>query len=55
MKAAVLDFPGSNCDFDMYYALIDFGIDAKIIDARQSNLDDYDAIFLPGDSRMEIT
>ncbi|EAV38901.1 phosphoribosylformylglycinamidine synthase subunit PurQ [Oenococcus oeni] len=48
MKAAVLDFPGSNCDFDMYYALIDFGIDAKIIDARQSNLDDYDAIFLPG-------
>ncbi|MDN6967495.1 phosphoribosylformylglycinamidine synthase subunit PurQ [Oenococcus sp. UCMA 17063] len=48
MKAAVLDFPGSNCDFDMYYALIDFGIDAKIIDARQNNLDNFDAIFLPG-------
>lgn len=48
MRAAVIDFPGSNCDFDMYYVLVDFGVDAKIVDADQNNLDDYDAIFLPG-------
>ncbi|MGY3742463.1 phosphoribosylformylglycinamidine synthase subunit PurQ [Leuconostoc inhae] len=48
MKAAVISFPGSNCDFDMLYALQDFGIDAEIVSAKQNNLAGFDAIFLPG-------
>lgn len=48
MKAAVIRFPGSNCDFDMYYALQDFGVDADIVTKDQADFDDYDAIFLPG-------
>ncbi|CAM3132747.1 phosphoribosylformylglycinamidine synthase subunit PurQ [Leuconostoc rapi] len=48
MKAAVISFPGSNCDFDMLYALQDFGVDAQIVSAKQTALTDFDAIFLPG-------
>ncbi|QEA59676.1 phosphoribosylformylglycinamidine synthase subunit PurQ [Leuconostoc koreense] len=48
MKAAVISFPGSNCDFDMLYALQEFGVDAEIVSAKHNNLKDYDAIFLPG-------
>ncbi|MDR3190973.1 MAG: phosphoribosylformylglycinamidine synthase subunit PurQ [Lactobacillaceae bacterium] len=48
MKAAVVRFPGSNCDFDMYYALKDFGVDTDIVEKDTANLDAYDAIFLPG-------
>lgn len=48
MKAAVISFPGSNCDFDMLYALQDFGVDAQIVSPKQTDLKDFDAIFLPG-------
>lgn len=48
MKAAVISFPGSNCDFDMLYALQDFGVDAEIVSAKQNSLAEFDAIFLPG-------
>lgn len=48
MKAAVISFPGSNCDFDMLYALQDFGVDAQIISAKKNDLTGFDAIFLPG-------
>ena len=48
MKAAVIRFPGSNCDFDMLYALQDFGIDAEILSADNNDLNDFDAVFLPG-------
>lgn len=48
MKAAVISFPGSNCDFDMLYALQEFGVDAEIVSAKHNNLKEYDAIFLPG-------
>ncbi|QBO35493.1 phosphoribosylformylglycinamidine synthase subunit PurQ [Periweissella cryptocerci] len=49
MKAAVITFPGSNCDYDMYYALHDeFGIETTIIPATTTDLSAYDAIFLPG-------
>lgn len=48
MRAAVISFPGSNCDFDMLYALQDFGLDAQIVSAKQTDLTDFDAIFLPG-------
>ena len=48
MRAAVISFPGSNCDFDMLYALQDFGVDAEIVSAKQNSLTGFDAIFLPG-------
>lgn len=48
MKAAVISFPGSNCDFDMLYALQDFGVDSEIVSAKQNSLAEFDAIFLPG-------
>jgi len=48
MKAAVISFPGSNCDFDMLYALQGFGVDAEIVSAKQNSLTGFDAIFLPG-------
>ncbi|GMA69193.1 phosphoribosylformylglycinamidine synthase subunit PurQ [Leuconostoc litchii] len=48
MKAAVISFPGSNCDFDMLYALKGFGVDAQIVSAKHNDLTEYDAIFLPG-------
>lgn len=48
MKAAVISFPGSNCDWDMYHALENFGVQTDIVSAKTTHLDDYDAIFLPG-------
>ena len=48
MKAAVVRFPGSNCDFDMYYALQDFGVDVAFVDEKATSLAGFDAVFLPG-------
>lgn len=49
MKAAVITFPGSNCDLDMYHALTDeFQVETEIISANETDLSEYDAIFLPG-------
>lgn len=49
MKVAVITFPGSNCDLDMYYALTDeFQIETTLVPATTNDLSDYDAIFLPG-------
>lgn len=49
MRAAVISFPGSNCDYDMYYALQDqFNVDTTIVSANATDLSNYDAIFLPG-------
>ncbi|SDI89216.1 phosphoribosylformylglycinamidine synthase subunit PurQ [Natribacillus halophilus] len=50
MKAAVIVFPGSNCDTDMSYALSDF-TDAETVDLvpyTAESVAEYDAIFLPG-------
>ncbi|CAH0418924.1 phosphoribosylformylglycinamidine synthase subunit PurQ [Periweissella ghanensis] len=49
MKAAVITFPGSNCDLDMYHALVDeFEIETEILPATVTDLSAYDAIFIPG-------
>lgn len=49
MKAAVITFPGSNCDLDMYYALTDeFQIETEIVSALKTDLSEFDVIFLPG-------
>lgn len=49
MKFAVIVFPGSNCDVDMYHAVIDeLGEEAEYVWHTQTSLDGYDAILLPG-------
>lgn len=49
MKAGVIVFPGSNCDFDSYYALKDvLGIETEFVWHKETSLKGYDFIFLPG-------
>ncbi|MFC4388992.1 phosphoribosylformylglycinamidine synthase subunit PurQ [Gracilibacillus marinus] len=49
MKFAVVVFPGSNCDRDMYYAAKDaLGQEADMLWYKDANLDRYDAILIPG-------
>lgn len=49
MKFAVILFPGSNCDMDLYEAVTTvLGQDAEYVGHRETNLDAYDAILLPG-------
>ncbi|ENH96765.1 phosphoribosylformylglycinamidine synthase subunit I [Gracilibacillus halophilus YIM-C55.5] len=49
MKFAVIQFPGSNCDRDMYYAAQNaLGEEAELVWYEGSNLEGYDAILLPG-------
>ena len=49
MKFAVIVFPGSNCDHDAYYALNKIlGIQVEFIWHKESSLDSFDAILLPG-------
>ncbi|UOE94480.1 MULTISPECIES: phosphoribosylformylglycinamidine synthase subunit PurQ [Bacillaceae] len=49
MKFAVIVFPGSNCDADMYHAIKDgLGEDVEYVWHAETNLDEFDAILLPG-------
>ncbi len=49
MRAAVLQFPGSNGDYDALMALRSFPeISAQLIWHQESSLDTYDLILLPG-------
>ncbi|RKQ34611.1 phosphoribosylformylglycinamidine synthase subunit PurQ [Oceanobacillus halophilus] len=49
MKFAVIVFPGSNCDRDMYHAVKEvMGEEAELVWYENSNLENYDAILLPG-------
>ncbi|MCL6642885.1 MAG: phosphoribosylformylglycinamidine synthase I [Candidatus Bipolaricaulota bacterium] len=49
MRAAVVVFPGSNCDHDTYYVLRDLlEIETDLLWYRETNLDRYDLIVLPG-------
>lgn len=49
MKYAVIVFPGSNCDVDMYHAIKDeLGEEVEYVWHTESNLDKFDAILLPG-------
>lgn len=49
MKFAVVVFPGSNCDIDLFES-IDSVLkeDVSYVDYRETNLDKYDAILIPG-------
>ncbi|MGX9136143.1 phosphoribosylformylglycinamidine synthase subunit PurQ [Rummeliibacillus sp. JY-2-4R] len=49
MKFAVLVFPGSNCDLDMYHAIKDeLGEDVEYVWHDATDLSEYDGILLPG-------
>ena len=48
MKFAITVFPGSNCDYDAYYALKSIGVDVDFVWHKTHNLDRYDGILIPG-------
>lgn len=49
MKFAVIVFPGSNCDIDMYHAIKDeLGEEVEYVWHDAASLDGYDGILLPG-------
>jgi phosphoribosylformylglycinamidine synthase I len=49
MKFAVIVFPGSNCDIDMYHAIKDaLGEEVDYVWHSADNLEQYDGILLPG-------
>jgi len=49
VKFAVIVFPGSNCDVDMYHAVKDIlGEEVEYVDHNVTDLDMFDGILLPG-------
>src|SRR4029450_2218405 len=49
MKFAVIQFPGSNCDQDCIAAIYGLeGLHAEYVWHKETSLDDFDAIVLPG-------
>jgi phosphoribosylformylglycinamidine synthase subunit PurQ / glutaminase len=49
MRAAVVTFPGSNCDYDCYKAITDvLGEEAYFVWHRETDLRDPDLVILPG-------
>ncbi len=49
MKFGVVTFPGSNCDYDAYRAVVDtFGEEASYIWHKDHDLQDADVVILPG-------
>ncbi len=48
MNVAVVTFPGSNCDYDLYKAIQQVGGSPTFVWHRDRGLDSYDAVLLPG-------
>jgi phosphoribosylformylglycinamidine synthase I len=48
VRVAVVVFPGTNCDLDAAHALELAGAKPELVWHRQSNLDEFDAVVLPG-------
>lgn len=49
MRFAVISFPGSNCDLDMYYAIKNIlGEPVDMVPSRQQDLSKYDGVMIPG-------
>src|SRR5581483_7289192 len=49
MKAAVIRFPGSNCDQDCFIALSEvLGVETHYVWHKETSLDAFDLIVLPG-------
>jgi phosphoribosylformylglycinamidine synthase I len=48
MRAGVVVFPGSNCEYDALAAMTSLGADAELVWHSTTDLDGFDAIILPG-------
>lgn len=48
MKAAVVVFPGTNCELDTVYALASVGVEAELVWHRETDLNGFDGVVLPG-------
>lgn len=48
MKAAVVVFPGTNCEHDVVWALGLVGAEAELVWHRETDLSEFDGIVLPG-------
>lgn len=49
MRAIIVTFPGSNCDYDCYKAIADvLGEEARFLWHRETELGDCDVVILPG-------
>ena len=49
MKFAVIVFPGSNCDLDMYWAMKEImGADCEYVRYDADSLEGFDGVLLPG-------
>ena len=49
VKFAVIVFPGSNCDYDAFYALNKvLNVEVKFVWHKENNLEIFDAILIPG-------
>lgn len=48
MKTAVVVFPGSNCEHDVVTALAKLGGEAELVWHRETSLDRFDGVILPG-------
>lgn len=48
MKIAVVIFPGTNCEHDVVHALNLIGIDAELVFHKETSLDRFDGVVLPG-------
>ena len=48
MKAAVIRFPGSNCDQDCVLALRELGVETDFVWHKDESVAGYDLIALPG-------
>ncbi|MEJ2206023.1 MAG: phosphoribosylformylglycinamidine synthase I, partial [Gemmatimonadota bacterium] len=48
MNVAVITFPGSNCDYDLYKAIQLIGGHPTFVWHRDYGLEGYDAVMLPG-------
>ena len=56
MKFGVIVFPGSNCDHDAYHVISKHvGQPVDFIWHRETDLSTYDAVIIPGGSRMATT
>src|SRR5437867_4702196 len=48
MRAAVIRFPGSNCDQDCHFVLREFGFDTDYLWHKETSAAGYDLLVLPG-------
>lgn len=48
MRYAVIRFPGSNCDRDLYNAAVKAGAEAEYVDYRETSLERFDGVLIPG-------